>query len=428
MSSFLDATEIWLPGTLAMAALTVASGFFSASETALFYLSRDELRAFRVGKPRERMAATLLRNPDRLLTAILFWNLVTNLTYFTVSILVTRKLETEGHTAAGGLFGLGSLVAIIVFGEVLPKSLAIAIRKSLSSWVSFPLAAAVRVLDPVAPMLRSVTILVRRTLWPKFRAEPYLDTDDLERAVETTELSEDLIRQERQLLHNLLDLSEIPTEEVMRPRGSYLTFEPPVALSDLGGKIPPSGYVLLIEPGGESIEGAVPILNFSSLPKKNLEQSAEEVVVVPWCASLAVTLQLLRSQYCNVAEVTNEYGATIGIVTYEDILDTMLRAQPSRAKRLLRREPVVEIEPGRYRVDGITTLRYLCARLDLDFEPSDEGTHTVAGLLNDELERVPETGDSCHWRGYLFTVTDVYRPGNFTAEVRHDEPPLESNS
>ena len=279
-----------------MAALTVASGFFSASETAFFYLSRDELRAFQVGRPRERMVAALLRNPDRLLTAILFWNLVTNLTYFTVSILVTRRLETEGHMTAAGLFGFSSLVAIIIFGEVIPKSLAISIRRSLSSWVSYPLAAAVRVLDPIAPSLQSITVLVRRTLWPKFEAEPYLDTDDLERAVETTELSEDLIRQERHLLHNLLDLSEITTEEVMRPRGSYLTFQPPVNLTDLGGRIPPSGYVLLTRPGGESIEGAIPILNFSSLPKEHLEQSAEEVVIVPWCASLAVTLQLLRSR------------------------------------------------------------------------------------------------------------------------------------
>ncbi len=403
-----------------MAALAVVSGFFSGSETALFYLSRDELRAFQLGNPRERMAAALLRKPDRLLTAILFWNLVVNLTYFTVSIVVARKLETEGHPAAAGLYSFMSLAGIIIFGEVIPKSLAISIRIRLASWVSYPLAFAVRVLDPLAPYLRTVTILARRTIWPKFQGEPYLDTEDLEKAVEATELSETLIQQERQLLHNVLDLSEITAEEIMRPRGSYLTFEAPVNLSDLGGKIPPSGYLILTQPGEEAIDSAIPILDFSALPKRHLEQSAENVVIVPWCATLAVTLQSLRKQYCNIAEITNEYGETIGIVTYEDILDTILHPRPSRAKRLLRREPVIELSSGHYQANGITTLRYLCAQLGIDFEPSEAGTHTVAGLLNEQLERIPVEGDSCHWKGYRFTVVEVFRPGAFLTEVQRE--------
>lgn len=400
-----------------MLCLGALSGFFSGSETALFYLSRDELRAFRIGKPRERLVAELLQNPDRLLTAVLFWNLLINLTYFAISIVVARQLETANHPAAAGMFSLLSLFGIIVFGEVIPKSLAISTRKTVASLVSYPLAVAVRFIDPVAPYLQTVTILLRRTFWPKFRAEPYLDTDDLEKAVEATELSETLIQQERQLLHNVIDLAEIPAEEAMRPRGSYLTFEAPVHSADLNGQVPPSGYLLLSEPGTDSINRAVPLLNFSVLPQVHLEESAEEVIVVPWCASLASTLQLLRERFCNVAEIINEYGETIGIVTYEDILDTILRPQPSRGKRLLRREPVVELESGSYQVEGITTLRYLCARLDIDFEPSEEGTHTVAGLLNEQLERIPVVGDHCRWQGYRFTVTEVFRPGSLLAEV-----------
>ena len=65
-----------------MAGLVLASGFFSSSETALFYLSRDDLRAFRVGPRRQRLVASLLANPDRLLTAVLFWNLLKWCLYF----------------------------------------------------------------------------------------------------------------------------------------------------------------------------------------------------------------------------------------------------------------------------------------------------------------------------------------------------------
>jgi len=84
-----SAAETWLPAILAMAGLVLASGFFSSSETALFYLSRDDLRAFRVGPRRQRLVASLLANPDRLLTAVLFWNLLINLTYFAITIVLS---------------------------------------------------------------------------------------------------------------------------------------------------------------------------------------------------------------------------------------------------------------------------------------------------------------------------------------------------
>jgi len=166
---------------VAMLCLVVGSGFFSASETALFYLSHDELRSFRAGKPRERMAAALLSDADRLLTAVLFWNLVINLAYFAVSVVVTHRLYEAELKGAAGLYGIAALFGIILFGEVLPKSTAVVFRRPLASLVSWPLAFAVRLLDPIIPSLRYVTLLARRAFWPHVSREPYLDADDLER-------------------------------------------------------------------------------------------------------------------------------------------------------------------------------------------------------------------------------------------------------
>ncbi|HUG91311.1 MAG TPA: CNNM domain-containing protein, partial [Planctomycetaceae bacterium] len=149
MSEFLDSAPLWMPGTFAMLALTVVSGFFSGSETALFYLSQDELRAFRIGPPRQRTIAALLGDPDRLLTAILFWNLLVNMTYFAVSVVVAQRLVRADQETAAGAFGLGSLFAIILLGEVLPKTIAVVFRRSLAPVVSWPVALAVRVLDPL---------------------------------------------------------------------------------------------------------------------------------------------------------------------------------------------------------------------------------------------------------------------------------------
>jgi len=415
MNAYLPPLHLWLPGLTAMLCLILASGFFSASETALFYLSHEELRAMRVGTVRDRIAAGLMRQPDRLLTAVLFWNLVINLAYFATSVVVAQRLIADGHRAAAGLFGLTGLFGIILFGEVLPKSIAVVFRRTFASLVSFPLALAVRVLDPVTPLLGRLTRLVRRTFWPHLSREPVLDSDDLERAVEASKLSDDVIRHERQMLHNVLDLSEIPAEEIMRPRGTYLSLPPPIHLADLFGEVREAGYVLVQDPDSGEVESAIPLAEFSTVPETHFERAAEDVVYVPWCAKLSDTLQLLRDRICGVAVVVNEHGDTIGIVTYEDIIDTVLSPDPSRAKRVLQREPVLAVSPGNYHVEGMTTLRYLCRRLDLEYEPSTEGVMTVAGMLHEELEHLPAVGDEMEWRGYRIKVIEAEGLGRLRA-------------
>ncbi len=411
MSGFLEIIGTQAPWLIAMCVLVLASGFFSSSETALFYLSHDELRAFRLGQSRERVVAHLLSDPDRLLTAVLFWNLLINLIYFSLSIIVAHQLADAGHAAAAGGFGLVSVFGIILLGEVLPKSFAVVFRRGWAKTVSWPLAAAVRVLDPILPVLGKVTRVLRRTFWPDLKREPYLNADDLERAVEASHLSEEVVRQERQLLHDILDLSEIPVEEVMRPRGTYFSVSASLKLSDFHGEVPPGDYVAIHDEETEEILSAVPLTSFSHVPDQHLEQTAEEVPHVPWCANLAYTLQLLREQYSGLAAVVNEYGETIGIILAEDILDMVLMDQPSRAKRILEREAVLEVGPHTYHVEGMTTLRYLCKRLGIVYDPAEEDFVTVAGMMHEELEHLPAVDDVCLWKGYHVKVIDAIERG-----------------
>lgn len=417
MGTSLESLNGFLPGISAMAALICLSAMFSCSETALFYLSHDELRLMRTGRPRQRLAAELLLDPDRLLTAVLFWNLVTNLTYFAVGVAITGRLIDRNLATEAGAFTLLSLAALILCGEVLPKSIAVVFRRKLAEWISWPLALAVGVLDPVIPTFRQITRTARRTFWPNLKAEPYLHADDLERAVEESQHTDEVIRLERQVLHNILDLSEIDVEEIMRPRGTYLTYSGEVHLEDFHGEVPAADYIVLVEPGTDNVENVISLATFSQIPERHLEDAAEPVVNVPWCANLAFTLQLLRDQFCSVASVVDEYGETIGIVTYEDIIDTALLPQPSRTRRVLQREPVLEIAPGKYHVEGLTSLRYLSRHLGFEYEPTPDSMITVAGMMQDELEHIPEVGDECLWQNHRFRVFEVSKRGRLRAVV-----------
>lgn len=417
MTGFLEATATWLPGSIAMGCLILCSGFFSASETAFFYLTHDQIRDFGNGSMRQRVVSRLMSNPDRLLSAVLFWNLLINLMYFAVSVVVVHRLSNAGLNLAGGAFGIVSLLFMILAGEVVPKSTAVVFRTQLAPLAAVPLAASVRLLDSILPRMEALSAAARRWLWPDLEHEPVLSTSDLEQAIEASRGSAEVGVAEQHVLRNVLELSDVKAEELMRPRGMYASIEAPVTQAALGQVEPRTDVVAVIDPGHERVVGAIAIDALVGPVSDRIGSLVEDVVTVPWCGSLISTLQLMRKEYARVAVVVSEYDLPVGIITYSDIMDAILLPQTGRTKRLLKREPVVQVGPDRFEVEGITTLRYLNKRVGLDHDSELDASLTVAGLLQDELHEVPTTGKSCLWKGWKLTVIDAPKQGHIRAAL-----------
>lgn len=412
MNDLISTFSIWSPGAFVMTLLVFGSGFFSGSETALFYLSREELRRLQSGSTAARQAARLMRDPDRLLTVVLFWNLVINLTYFAVSLVTAKRLVDAGHTGIAGGMSLVSLVGMILFGEVLPKSLAVIFRRTIAIWASWPLALAIRILNPILPILGATTRALQRALFPHLKVEPYLEIEDIERAIDSSEVGVELIHLEQKILGRILELAEMRSEELMRPRGTYPVFRSPVTVQNLAVFDEDFPYLILADGESETLTGAIPLAELSRRPDGDLEKLAEKLDYVPWCGKVSEVLSILRTNIHSVAAVVNEYGECIGIITEDDIVDTLLNPESSRGRRILDRDPVHALDHGRYLADGLTTLRYLAQRIGVDFEVRDDGLLTIAGLMHDRLERFPEVGDECLWEGYLLRVTFAGEPGD----------------
>jgi CBS domain containing-hemolysin-like protein len=410
--------ELWIeyaPWLAVMAVLLVASAFFSASEAALFSLSRRDRRRLAAGGRGGRIAAGLLADIDRLLTAVLFWNLLVNLTYFTLGSIVSLQWQRGGSPTAAGSLALVALLACIFFGELLPKSLAVGQPLALAGLLAVPLAAAIRLVDPVLPALRLAHLLSRRLLWPRFQAEPYLRTSDLERAVRLSTTDAALLAQGQRMLESIVSLAEIRADELMRPRVQLRTFRPPVSLADLRGPFPASGYLLVVEPESEEVAGAIALRNLSVVPEEHLERYAEPVVYVPWCMTAAAALETLRRHNRRVAAVVNELGETIGILPVDDILDTIFSDAPSRSQRLLRRQPIRQVRPDTWQVTGMTSLRRLVRHFQVPMPPSK--SVTVSGAVQEALERLPQPGDECRWGPFQMRVLEVPERGQLLVEL-----------
>jgi CBS domain containing-hemolysin-like protein len=395
---------------LPMIALTAVTAFCSCSEAALFSLQAEDRRKLQRGNAAQRTAVELLHRPDRLLTAILFWNLLFTYGFFVVGSYVEYKLHEEGRARESLIVMAASLFIMIAFGEMLPKTVGVQQPRLIASLVSLPLAALVRTLDPVMPFFTTANNLLQRIFLPRIEREPYLEISDLERAIELSTKDAELAALEQSALRNLVLLSELSAEELMRPRNQYQLYQAPIHLEQLQGELPPGGHLLITEEESEDVSAAIPLKQLSAIPRHHLEQFAQPVVYVPWCATVALILDELRRQQREVAAVVNEYGETIGIVTLEDIMETIFEEQSSRSARLLATSSIVPAGKDCFLVTGLTNLRRLSRHFDVPLEPSR--SVTVAGVLQEQLQRIPAAGDELVWSGFHFVVLESGDPGD----------------
>lgn len=410
----------FVPHLAAMAVLMVASGFFSCSEAALFYLGREQRERMATGTIGERAAAALLSDPERLLTAILFGNLVVNMLFFTLTSVVSIGLTRGGAPQHGQAVAVGALMTIIVVSEMLPKNLGVVWTTSLASLLSLPLAAVTRALDPLLPLLGALNRGSSRVLFPRFAPEPYLELADLERAITLSGRDEQLVTQERNVLSRIVGLADTRIEEIMRPRVLYEALPPPVTLRDLSQRSVASGYVLITEPDSDEIARALDVDRLAMLPTDRVSDAAAPVLPAPWCASAADTLSRLDAAGRHVVAVVNELGETIGIVTRGDLLASVLQGEAARDSAHSRIIRVAQIDENAWEVTGMTTLRRLARQLGVDL-PAAKGI-TVAGMLQEQLNRLPEPGDELEWGGLHWRVITADHPLSLTTMVTLAEP------
>ncbi|MBA63809.1 MAG: hemolysin activation protein [Planctomycetaceae bacterium] len=405
-----------MPWLIAMAVLIVLSGLFSASEAAYFYLQRKDLRILAAGNTAQRTAARLMDQPDRLLSAVLFWNLVINMIYFTISARVGIKLEAHEDGAGWGvLFAIGSLLLIIVFSEMFPKSFAVLRSRSYAGLVALPLALAVRVVDPLLPLLRFANLVLKRLFFPRMNPEPDLEVSDLERAVELSTEDAELDEHEYRMLRNIVHLSQLRADEWMRPRRQFVTFQAPVTFADMKGIFPPSGFVLVTKKDSEEIQYSMDAGDLLDM-RPGQSQMGKRIVAVPWCASVADVYDKLRSTDRHVANVVNEHGETIGIITIDDIADAVFVETPSRTRRIIDEQPIRKIEHNVWQVMGLATIRRLAKQLNVEL-PETRNV-TIQGVLQEVLQALPTQGDQCIWGPLQLEVLEAAERGRCRVKVQ----------
>jgi len=410
--------------------LLCCSGFFSGSETALTATSRA--RMHRLGAEGDKSADLVTKLTDdreRLIGAILLGNnFVNNLsTALATSLFVT--LFGEGSGVALATFVMTALV--LIFAEVLPKTYAIINSDRFAMFVSRPISIVVVLF---APVVLAVQFIVRRTL-RTFGAniEPgqhiLSARDELRGAIDLHHREGAVQSEDRAMLGGLLDLHELEVADVMVHRKNMDLVDAAQPTEVIINQVLSSQHsrIPLYKDDQENIIGvlhAKDLLRALGRVNWDISQvSIEDLLTKPWfvpeTTSLNEQLQAFRVRRMHFAIVVDEYGAIMGLVTLEDIIEEVVGEIADEHDRV-----VVGVRPqpdGSYNVDGSVAIRDLNRALDWGL-PDDEAT-TIAGLVIHEAQAIPDPGQVFSFYGFKFEV--LRRQRNQITALRITPPPAD---
>jgi CBS domain containing-hemolysin-like protein len=395
---------IWL----ALALLLVCSGIVSASETALFGLSRQALNQFRRQGGLHRRVFLLMQQPRRVLMTVLMTNTAANVAIFAVSFFAFREIRDAPRIVAA-VAGLAAPLAVIVFGEMLPKSLALSNSRRLAPLACGLIGVLQAVLGPLQWILSRLLVdPITRLLAPTSSITNTVTTEELRLLVEHSAREGVINSTENEMLQAIVALADVSVREVMTPRVDI----PSVSMDSDRAKVlatfRESGRRRLPVRGRDmdDIRGILYARDVRLEPTEPVGKLFRRIHFVPEQVTLMQLLRHFRSENIHLAIVVDEFGGTAGLVSIEDIVKWVVGELPDAEAP--RPTAVTErLDENTYRLPGDLSVRVWANRFGVG--EIDHHVDTVGGLILAQLGRLPRTGDRIRLRNLTLTVETMRR-------------------
>jgi len=385
-----------------MVCLLAASALFSGSETALFSLPFERRRELRRQTGRAaRAVIRLLENPSSLLVTILFGNMTVNVLYFSVSTVVGIELHRSGP-AVVAVFAGASLAALIIFGEVLPKVLAVNLSLPFSLFCALPLLVLSFLLRPVQAALVRVVRFFMGVLRIHKLGETRITEDELKMLVRLSEEQGVITPSERELIAEVVEFAQIRVAEVMTPRVDVPAFDVNDPIESLRSLLRETKWprVPVYENNIDNILGIVLAKDVLLSDAADVRPFIRPVIYVPSLALVESALRLFRARRVHYAIAVDEYGGFDGFISVEDILGQIVGEIEREYEEAA---PLVEqVGPTEYRLAGDLSIREWNELFGL--EVAFPGFDTVGGLVLLLLGHIPSEGESVDFGQLTFTV------------------------
>ena len=374
------------------------SAFFSGSETALFSFQPHELKRMAEGAGAERLVAVLRSRPRRLLITILFCNMVMNVVFYSVSFLLFVDLEPYVGRTGGFLLGIASLATVMLCGEVLPKNTAVMVYRSFGRLAAVPI---FFIQHALLVVILPLEVLATRIVGLFGSGRDHgLRAQELQQLVSLGTREGAFDTGAGRMLSDVIGLTDVQLDELMVPRVEMVSFDlqdPPGKLLELFRQ---AKHTLLPVYDGR-VDNVLGVVHVKDVlyrdPSRPLRELVRPIPFLPETATVEEALTQCRGEHTKTAFVVDEYGAVVGLITMEDLMEEIV-GEIADEYDVEHRPPVELLADGAIRLQGRLGLRTWEELFGVELP--EMGVTTLGGLIMRLLARVPEAGDEVEYRGH----------------------------
>lgn len=382
--------------------LTLASAFFSSSETALFSLSQTKVRAYAHSKdPRKKLIASLLDRPQDLLVTVFILNTVVN-------VLVQNAVSSYvGEEGSWILKVLVPFLILLFFGEVFPKQFGLEKNERLAHLVAPAVAFSEKSVKWIKDITVAITSPLSRALFFYLKKDSEITPEELKLALQTSQELGVLHPAEAELADGYLEMSNSIVRELMRPKEEILAYNLDEPLSKIAHLFVDQECSRLPVYLG-SLDHVVGILSARTffVYRDGIEKSEDLIPLLkkpfftPETTSAKALFKQLEENREVFSLVVNEYGVITGLITKEDLIETVIGAIVDRRDKTRYYTPVAQdaiIAMGQMEMEEIEELYKTSLHVPAH-------VLTLGGWLTDRLGDIPTVGQTYSEAGLHFKV------------------------
>ncbi|MBE5787057.1 MAG: HlyC/CorC family transporter [Clostridiales bacterium] len=391
------------PSILAMLFCIIMSAYFSATETAFSSLNKTRLKVLADGgNKRAALALRLSEDYDKLISTILIGNNIVNIALASIgTLLFVGLLGDIGATVSTA----SVTVLVLIFGEITPKSIAKDNPEKFAMFSSPLINLLIKVLTPVNFLFSKWKKMVSRLF--KSDGDSKMSQEELLQLVDEVQQEGSIDKSEGELLRNAIEFRDLIAEDILTHRVDLEGVEVDATKEEIARAFTQSRYsrLLVYRESIDDIVGVIHQKDFyvnGGVTEKPLAEIMTPPVFIHQYEKIRDLLKFLQAHKSHIAIVIDEYGGTLGIVTMEDILEELVGEIWDEHDEVV--ESFKKLDEDSFLVDCLVNLDDFREFFDLDFESDSV---SVGGWVMEQMERIPQKGESFRYEDLIVTVTEV---------------------
>lgn len=379
---------------IVLVVLLMLSAFFSSAETALTTSNKIRLRTLAdEGNKKAKKVLEITDNSGKMLSAILIGNNLVNIS--ASSIATTLATKAFGSAGAGIATGVLTLL-VLIFGEISPKTLATIHADNIALSYAGVICFLMKILTPVIFIVNWLAMgLLKLLRVDASKAQNTMTEDELRTIVDVSHEEGVIETEEREMINNVFDFGDAQAKEVMVPRIDMTFADINNTYQELIDIFRKDKFTRL-PVYEDSTDNVIGIINMKDLLLYEDKErfSIRDILRKPYYTyehkSTAELLVEMKKSSINIAIVLDEYGATAGLITLEDLLEEIV-GEIRDEYDMDEEDPIQQINDYEYMVQGSMNLEDLCSTLELGWESEDYDS--IGGYMIGLLDHLPTIGE-----------------------------------